>query len=104
MGEYDEKGSTVMAKELLDVKQLFVNVEDKEILHGVDLKIGKGETHVLMGPNGAGKTTIFNLITGLYRPTSGTIQLMGEDITNLVTHKRVQKGIARTFQNIRLFK
>ena len=104
MGEYDEKGSTVMAKELLDVKQLFVNVEDKEILHGVDLKIGKGETHVLMGPNGAGKTTIFNLITGLYRPTSGTIQLMGEDITDLVTHKRVQKGIARTFQNIRLFK
>lgn len=47
---------------------------------------------------------IFNLITGLYRPTSGTIQLMGEDITDLVTHKRVQKGIARTFQNIRLFK
>ena len=73
MGEYDEKGSTVMAKELLDVKQLFVNVEDKEILHGVDLKIGKGETHVLMGPNGAGKSTLLNLIGNLIQKDEGTI-------------------------------
>ena len=62
-----------MAKELLDVKQLFVNVEDKEILHGVDLKIGKGETHVLMGPNGAGKSTFLRTIYGDLDPTTGNI-------------------------------
>ena len=82
MGEYDEKGSTVMAKELLDVKQLFVNVEDKEILHGVDLKIGKGETHVLMGPNGAGKSTLGYALMGnpRYQLTNGEIWFQGKKI------------------------
>ncbi len=69
-----------------------------------DIEINEGELVGLIGPNGAGKTTAFNLITGIYKPTTGSVELCGEDITKLVAHKRVEKGIARTFQNIRLFK
>ena len=68
------------------------------------IEIKKGELVGLIGPNGAGKTTVFNMLTGVYTPTSGTVELMGEDVTKLSPHVRVKKGIARTFQNIRLFK
>ena len=57
----------------------------------------------LIGPNGAGKTTVFNLITGVYRPTAGTIRLNGENLTGLRPDEVVRAGVARTFQNIRLF-
>src|SRR6185436_14149675 len=63
----------------------------------VSLSIEKGARHALIGPNGAGKTTIINLLTGVLRPTAGTIALESQDITNLEAHKRVQLGIARTF-------
>jgi len=69
----------------------------------VSLSVEKGARHALIGPNGAGKTTIINLLTGVLRPTAGTIALEGRDITNLEAHKRVQLGIARTFQINQLF-
>lgn len=75
-------------------------------LHAVDdfsLKINKGQLYGLIGPNGAGKTTVFNMLTGVYKPTSGRIALDGEDITGKSTIEINKKGIARTFQNIRLF-
>jgi branched-chain amino acid transport system ATP-binding protein len=69
----------------------------------VSLSVEKGARHALIGPNGAGKTTIINLLTGVLRPTAGTIALDGQDITSLEPHKRVQLGIARTFQINQLF-
>ena len=71
--------------------------------NNVSLSIEKGARHALIGPNGAGKTTIINLLTGVLRPTSGRIMLEGRDITSLEAHKRVQLGIARTFQINQLF-
>ncbi len=70
----------------------------------LNFSIQKGEIYGLIGPNGAGKTTIFNIITGNYKPTEGRVIFDGEDITGTKPNKIVFKGIARTFQNIRLFK
>jgi branched-chain amino acid transport system ATP-binding protein len=69
----------------------------------VTLSVEKGARHALIGPNGAGKTTIINMLTGVLRPSAGTILLEGRDITDLEPHKRVQLGIARTFQINQLF-
>jgi branched-chain amino acid transport system ATP-binding protein len=69
----------------------------------VTLSIEKGARHALIGPNGAGKTTLINLLTGVLRPSAGSIALEGQDITNLEAYKRVQLGIARTFQINQLF-
>lgn len=69
----------------------------------VSLNIGAGELVGLIGPNGAGKTTLFNLITGVYQPTGGSISFDGEATANLKPHQLARRGIARTFQNIRLF-
>ena len=88
---------------LLKIEGLRASVEDKEILKGVDLTIRKGEIHAVMGPNGAGKTTIFNLLTSVYQPTRGSILLNGIDTKGMNTAKVNRMGIARTFQNIRLF-
>jgi branched-chain amino acid transport system ATP-binding protein len=71
--------------------------------NNVSLSVEKGARHALIGPNGAGKTTIINLLTGVLRPTSGSIQLEGRDITGLEPHRRVGLGIARTFQINQLF-
>jgi len=76
-------------------------------LHAVEnfsIEIKEGELVGLIGPNGAGKTTVFNMLTGVYTPTSGTVELKGQDVTKLTPHERVKIGISRTFQNIRLFK
>src|SRR6201981_3844679 len=70
---------------------------------GVSLKIEKGARHALIGPNGAGKTTVVNLLTGVLRPSAGGILLEGHDITALEAYKRVQLGLARTFQINQLF-
>ena len=69
----------------------------------LDLEVGRGELVGLIGPNGAGKTTVFNVITGVYRPTHGHIRLEGERIDGLKPHRIAKRGITRTFQNIRLF-
>jgi branched-chain amino acid transport system ATP-binding protein len=69
----------------------------------ISFSIEEGELFGLIGPNGAGKTTIFNLITGVYSPDSGKIYYQGEDITSLKTYEVINKKIARTFQNLRLF-
>jgi len=72
-------------------------------VNNVEMAIQKGEILSIIGPNGAGKTTVFNLITGIYRPSSGDIQLAGQALSGLSPDKVLKRGIARTFQNIRLF-
>jgi branched-chain amino acid transport system ATP-binding protein len=72
-------------------------------VNGFTLSLDKGELVGLIGPNGAGKTTVFNLVTGIYKPKIGAVSLNGEEITGLPPHRINRKGIARTFQNIRLF-
>src|SRR6478672_4209407 len=69
----------------------------------VDFTVPRGAIVSLIGPNGAGKTTFFNMLTGVYRPTAGTIVFDGEDVTGKPPHAITQRGIGRTFQNIRLF-
>lgn len=91
------------AENLLTLKNLTVGVSEAgiEILHNIDLRIGKGETHVIMGPNGAGKSTLGYTIMGnpLYEISSGNIIFDGEDITALTADKRAKKGIFLTFQS-----
>ena len=86
---------------LLEVKNLVVEVEGKRVLNGVNLAIREGETHVLLGPNGAGKSTLFLTILGFpkYKVVEGSIIFNGEDITDLTTTERVQKGLGVSFQN-----
>src|SRR6476620_1809752 len=69
----------------------------------VDFTIPRGTVVSLIGPNGAGKTTFFNMLTGVYKPTAGRIVLDGEDVTGMPPHSITERGIGRTFQNIRLF-
>ena len=88
------------ATPLLSVEGLSASVDEKTILHGIDLAIPAGETHVLMGPNGAGKSTLGHVIMGdpAYTQTSGSIRFDGEDITDLSTDKRSRAGIFLSFQ------
>ena len=88
-------------KQLLNVKNLYVDVEEKQILHGVDLSIGKGETHVLMGPNGTGKSTLGYALMGNPRYTikSGEIWFQGKNITEAPVNERAKAGIFLSFQN-----
>ena len=74
-----------------------------QALSGVGISIGRGQVYGLIGPNGAGKTTFFNVITGLYTPDAGSFELAGKPYEPTAVHKVAQAGIARTFQNIRLF-
>ncbi|MGN0709211.1 MAG: Fe-S cluster assembly ATPase SufC [Anaerovoracaceae bacterium] len=86
---------------MLNVSDLAVSVEDKEILHGVDLSINKGEVHVIMGPNGAGKSTLGSTIMGdpRYEVNKGKIMFKGEDITDWTTDKIARAGLFISFQN-----
>lgn len=86
---------------LLEISNLEVEVEGKQILKGVNLQINEGETHVLLGPNGAGKSTLFMTILGFpnYNVTKGKIIYKGNDITQLETHERIKLGLGVTFQN-----
>lgn len=89
---------------LLDVKDLSISFGGLHAVDDFNISIKKGQLYGLIGPNGAGKTTVFNLLTGVYRPDEGKILLDGVDITGKNTIEINKEGIARTFQNIRLFK
>lgn len=89
---------------LLEVNQVSKRFGGLQALADVDLRIEVGAIHGLIGPNGAGKTTLFNLITGLYTPDSGQFSLDGKRYRPQAVHEVTKAGIARTFQNIRLFK
>lgn len=88
-------------KNLLEVKNLYVSVGEKEILHGVNLSVAADETHVLMGPNGTGKSTLGYAITGnpTYEVTKGEILFDSENITDMPVNERAKKGIFLSFQN-----
>jgi len=88
---------------VLETKDLGISFGGLKAASGVNLKIKKGEIYGLIGPNGAGKTTIFNLLTGVYMPTEGTFFLEGKELRGNTQEKINRAGIARTFQNIRLF-
>ena len=85
---------------LLDIKDLHAEVEDKEILKGINLKINKGEIHVIMGPNGAGKSTLASVLVGHpnYTVTKGEVYLDGQNILDLSVDKRARAGIFLSFQ------
>ena len=89
-----------MNNNLLEIKNLHVNADTKEILKGLNLRINKGEVHVIMGPNGAGKSTLANIILGNpeYKRISGDIVFEGENINELKTDQRAKKGIFMSFQ------
>ncbi len=89
---------------LLEVKNLGISFGGLRAVDGFHLSIEKGQLYGLIGPNGAGKTTVFNLLTGVYKPNEGIVTLDGENITGKKTIEINKAGIARTFQNIRLFK
>lgn len=72
-------------------------------LDGLDLEVRSGQLFAIIGPNGAGKTSTFNLISGVYRPTRGRVEAMGNDVSELRTYEIARSGVARTFQNVELF-
>jgi branched-chain amino acid transport system ATP-binding protein len=92
-----------MAERLLELKGVSMAFGGLTVVDGLDLHVDQDEIVSVIGPNGAGKTTLFNLITGVYQPTAGDITLGGESIVGLEPHKITGKGIARTFQTLRLF-
>jgi branched-chain amino acid transport system ATP-binding protein len=89
---------------LLEVRQVCKKFGGVQALSNVSLEVKKGEVHALIGPNGAGKTTLFNCISSLYRPESGAVIFKGEDITGMAAHRIPRLGVARTFQNLELFR
>ena len=89
---------------LLEIEDLGISFGGVKALHGVGLTLAAGEILALIGPNGAGKTTVFNCISGLYRPEAGRITLDGREIQGIAPHRIAAAGIARTFQNIELFR
>ena len=92
-----------MAEALLRLAKVSKAFGGLQCIADLDLDVGAGEIVSVIGPNGAGKTTIFNMVTGVYRPDSGDIQFEGRSIVGLPPHKITNRGIARTFQTLRLF-
>jgi len=88
----------------LEVRGLTKNFGGVRAVDGVDFQVRRGGVHALIGPNGSGKTTTLNIVTGLYRATAGAVFVDGVDVTALPAHRRAAAGLARTFQNIRLFR
>ena len=92
------------AQPMLQLQQVSRHFGGLQVLQGVELEVPPGSVFGLIGPNGAGKTTVFNLVTGLLPPSAGVIRFQGADLAGRKTHQITQLGIARTFQNIRIFK
>ena len=92
-----------MTGPLLQLEQATIRFGGLTAVNSVDFAVGGNELVGLIGPNGAGKTTVFNLITGVYHPTEGTVSFAGRNLAGLAVSEIVALGIARTFQNIRLF-
>ena len=92
-----------MSQYVLETENLGISFGGLKAVQSVNLKIRKNEIYGLIGPNGAGKTTVFNMLTGVYQPTTGTFRLDGEELKGKTQEQINRKGIARTFQNIRLF-
>ena len=92
-----------MTDPILKLDNLTIRFGGVTALDSVNLEVKMGEIYALIGPNGAGKTTVFNVITGVYRPTSGTVSYNGEIISNKKRHVITRTGLSRTFQNIRLW-
>ena len=88
---------------LLELKGVSLAFGGLQVVSGLDIHVDEGEIVSVIGPNGAGKTTLFNLITGIYRPDEGDIAFDGSSIVGLQPHQITQRGIARTFQTLRLF-
>ncbi len=88
---------------MLEVDNISKSFGGLRAMSGVSLKVNQGEIVSVIGPNGAGKTTLFNLITGVYKPDSGDVRFEGKSIAGLNPNKIVDLGVARTFQNLRLF-
>lgn len=91
-------------KYILEVDELGINFGGLRAVNNFSMKIEEGQLYGLIGPNGAGKTTVFNMLTGVYTPTDGTVKLEGKKINGMKPYAITRLGIARTFQNIRLFK
>ena len=92
-----------MAEKLLELSGISKRFGGLSVINGLDLHVDEGEIVSVIGPNGAGKTTLFNLITGVYRPDAGDIRFEGQSLVGLDPHKITGRGIARTFQTLRLF-
>jgi branched-chain amino acid transport system ATP-binding protein len=88
---------------LLELRELNISFGGLKVIDGLDLRVNEHEIVSVIGPNGAGKTTVFNLITGVFQPDSGDILLDGETLLGLQSHTITQRGVARTFQSLRLF-
>ena len=88
---------------IIEIHGLSKNYGNTQVLANVELGVRSGEFHSIIGPNGAGKSTLFNLITGYYRPTSGTIKLRGENIVGLKPFQVTRKGLSRSFQITNIF-
>jgi branched-chain amino acid transport system ATP-binding protein len=88
---------------LLELDKLSLDFGGLHALTELDLQVDQGEIVSIIGPNGAGKTTVFNVVTGLYVPTSGAVRFTGRSLAGLKPHQVTQRGIARTFQSLRLF-
>jgi branched-chain amino acid transport system ATP-binding protein len=98
-GEANDTGASA----LLELREVTMRFGGVVALDRVVLEVAEGEIFALIGPNGAGKTTVFNVVTGVYRPTLGEVMFAGRRIDGLKRHKVTKRGVARTFQNIRLF-
>jgi branched-chain amino acid transport system ATP-binding protein len=88
---------------LLDLRDVSLQFGGLQVIQDLSLHVDEGEIVSVIGPNGAGKTTLFNLVTGVYRPDEGDIQLDGESIAGLAPHAIARRGVGRTFQTLRLF-
>ena len=93
-----------MSEALLKVENVSIRFGGLKALSNFNLEIQEGDLKGLIGPNGAGKTTAFNVLTGVYRPTSGNVYVVGQRVNGRKPHEINHLGLARTFQNIRLFR